>query len=82
MTAPILSDAGAQRAGEGSRKTPARLLPSVLGTPPAAPTTLICSGLTPSELDEIPEAFRPTVRAESDRRLDGDWAALLLAPLS
>jgi ribosomal protein L11 methyltransferase len=43
-----------------------------------APATLILSGLLPSELDEIAAAFAPTGLAESERRRDGDWAALLL----
>lgn len=42
------------------------------------PDTLICSGLLPSELDDIATAFAPTGLAEADRRHDGDWSALLL----
>jgi ribosomal protein L11 methyltransferase len=45
----------------------------------APPGTLILSGLLPTELDEIAAAFAPWGLAERDRRLDGDWAALLLA---
>jgi ribosomal protein L11 methyltransferase len=44
----------------------------------SAPRTLICSGLLPAELDEIAAAFAPIGLAEADRRLQGDWAALLL----
>ena len=40
--------------------------------------TLICSGLLPAELDEIAAAFGPVGLFEADRRLQGDWAALLL----
>jgi ribosomal protein L11 methyltransferase len=42
------------------------------------PTTLICSGLLPSELDNVAAAFAPAGLTEADRRSDGDWAALLL----
>ncbi len=83
MTAPVLREIAGQLEPEGSRgrgpqNTPARLLPSVLGTPPAAPPTLVLSGLLPAELDEIAAAFAPTGLAEDDRRIQGDWAALLL----
>jgi ribosomal protein L11 methyltransferase len=44
----------------------------------SGPTTLICSGLLPPELDEIATAFAPAGLREADRRIDGDWAALLL----
>ncbi len=43
-----------------------------------APATAILSGLLPSELDDIAESFAPTGLTEADRRLQGDWAALLL----
>ena len=36
------------------------------------------SGLLPAELDEIAGAFAAAGLVEADRRLDGDWAALLL----
>ncbi len=39
---------------------------------------MILSGLLPTELDEIAAAFAPGGLAEADRRIDGDWAALLL----
>jgi ribosomal protein L11 methyltransferase len=42
------------------------------------PATLICSGILPSELDEVAAAFAATGLAETERRRDGDWAALLL----
>jgi ribosomal protein L11 methyltransferase len=44
----------------------------------SAPRTLICSGLLPPELDATAAAFAPAGLAEVDRRVDGDWAALLL----
>jgi len=83
MTAPILREIAGQldrerSGGRGPQNTPARLLPSVLGTPPSAPSTLVLSGLLPSELDEIATVFAPVGLAEVDRRVDGDWAALLL----
>jgi ribosomal protein L11 methyltransferase len=83
MTAPILREMAGQLEREGSRgrgpqNTPARLLLSVLGTPPPAPPTLVLSGLLPTELDEIAAAFAPAGLSEIDRRIDGDWAALLL----
>ena len=42
------------------------------------PRTLICSGLLPGEVDEIAAVFSPWGLIEADRRLNGDWAALLL----
>jgi ribosomal protein L11 methyltransferase len=42
------------------------------------PTTLVCSGLLPAELAGVAEAFAPVGLAEVERRVDGDWAALLL----
>jgi ribosomal protein L11 methyltransferase len=47
-------------------------------SPGATPRRLICSGLLPSELDDAAAAFSPSGLVEADRRLDGDWAALLL----
>ncbi len=43
-----------------------------------APTTLVLSGLLPTDLDEVAAAFGPAGLTEADRRQDGDWAALLL----
>jgi ribosomal protein L11 methyltransferase len=42
------------------------------------PTTMICSGLLPPELDDVAAAFAPAGLAEAERRQEGDWAALLL----
>jgi ribosomal protein L11 methyltransferase len=55
-----------------------RELATQLVSPSPVPSTLILSGLLPSELDDIAAAFAPLGLAEVDRRLDGDWAALLL----
>jgi ribosomal protein L11 methyltransferase len=38
----------------------------------------VCSGLLPSELDDVAAAFSPTGLLEMERRQEGDWAALLL----
>jgi ribosomal protein L11 methyltransferase len=40
-------------------------------------TTLVCSGILPSELDDVSAAFAAVGLSESDRRIQGDWAALL-----
>ena len=42
------------------------------------PSTLICSGLLPNELDDIAAVFAAKGLAEADRRIDTEWAALLL----
>jgi ribosomal protein L11 methyltransferase len=42
------------------------------------PSTLILSGLLPTELDDVAAAFAPAGLGEADRCIDGDWAALLL----
>lgn len=42
------------------------------------PQTLVCSGVLPAELDEVAESFAPAGLAEAERRIEGDWAALLL----
>jgi ribosomal protein L11 methyltransferase len=54
-----------------------RLVAEQLNAP--APTTLILSGLLPTELDDVAAAFAVAGLRERQRRLDGDWAALLLA---
>jgi ribosomal protein L11 methyltransferase len=43
-----------------------------------APRTLVCSGLLPHELDGVSAAYARVGLRESNRRQDGDWAALLL----
>ena len=42
------------------------------------PKTLVCSGLLEEQFDEVVDAFEPLGMAESDRRTEGNWAALLL----
>jgi ribosomal protein L11 methyltransferase len=80
MTAPILTAVAAQlakRAGDG--EGPPRSHPAV--APERAlpvPSTLVCSGLLPTELDAAAEGFAPTGLAEVERRTERDWAALLL----
>ncbi len=44
----------------------------------ACPSTLVLSGLLPAELDQTAAAFAPAGLAEAERRVDRDWAALLL----
>ncbi len=80
MTAPVLKVVASQLADDsGSGERVSRSLPAVApGDPLPAPSTLILSGLLPSELDGTAAAFAPTGLQETDRRLDGDWAALLL----
>ena len=43
-----------------------------------APSTFVCSGLLPAELDDAAAAFAKAGLGEAERRRDGDWAALLL----
>jgi ribosomal protein L11 methyltransferase len=93
MTAPVLKEIATQLAsdsggwGKGLRSLPA-VAPETLPpspdatvappTPPPWPTTLVCSGLLPSELDETATAFGAAGLIEVERRQGGDWAALLL----
>jgi ribosomal protein L11 methyltransferase len=42
------------------------------------PRVLVLSGILPTELEEVADAFVPAGFAEADRRRLGDWAALLL----
>jgi ribosomal protein L11 methyltransferase len=65
LTAPVLKEIAAQLVGDG-------------GTPHPAPATLVCSGLLPSELDDVVSAFVPCGFAEAQRRHDGEWSALRL----
>ncbi len=46
--------------------------------PTPTPTTLVCSGILPAELDEVAAAFASAGLTESTRRQEGDWAALAL----
>lgn len=54
------------------------ILGAVAAQMTAPPQTLICSGLLPSELDATAAAFAPAGLREAERRIEGDWAALLL----
>jgi ribosomal protein L11 methyltransferase len=54
------------------------ILKAVAAQLPSPPATLVCSGLLPSELDDVSTAFAHVGLRESDRRREGDWAALLL----
>ncbi len=81
LTAPVLEVIASQlhegSGGSGGRAR--RSLHAVAPpSPPPAPTTVVCSGLLPTELDDIVEAFAPAGLAEAERRHDGDWSALLL----
>ncbi len=77
LTASVLRDIAARLAGDRGRAR--RSVPAVAPPSPSpVPDTLVCSGLLPTELDEIADAFDGVDLVEADRRLDGDWAALLL----
>jgi ribosomal protein L11 methyltransferase len=77
LTAPILLAIAAQLSGDRGRGRAS--LPAVARTTPSPiPSTLVCSGLLPTELDEVSEAFATAGLTESERRREGDWAALLL----
>jgi ribosomal protein L11 methyltransferase len=79
MTAPILKVIAGELAGRGDREGARRSLPAVApASPLPIPATLLLSGLLPTELDDIATAFAPAGLGEADRRLQGDWAALLL----
>jgi ribosomal protein L11 methyltransferase len=80
LTAPVLKAIAAQLGGDSrDRGRGRRSLPAVAPpTPFPVPRALACSGLLPSELDDVVTAFEPWGLAEADRRRQGDWAALLL----
>ena len=79
MTAPVLRVVAEQLDGEEGRGRVSRSNSGEApGDPPPALQTLVCSGLLPGELDEIAAVFIPVGLTEADRRLQGDWAALLL----
>lgn len=80
LTAPVLRVVAEQLATAGGTRGRGRWsLPAVApATPPPWPSTLACSGLLPSELDDIAAAFVPVGLTEATRRHDGDWSALLL----
>ncbi len=79
MTAPVLRVVAEQLDGGGSQgRVPQSKSGEALGNPPLTPSTMVCSGLLPSELDDIGATFAQVGLVEADRRHEGDWAALLL----
>jgi ribosomal protein L11 methyltransferase len=80
MTAPVLKEVAAQLVSDGGPRGRARRSNSgeAPATPPPRPSTLVCSGLLPAELDKAAAEFGAAGLAEIDRRQEGDWAALLL----
>jgi ribosomal protein L11 methyltransferase len=56
----------------------APILKAVAAQLDEAPHVLVCSGLLPGEQDEVAQAFSRTGLAATERRQEGDWAALLL----
>lgn len=80
MTSPILKAVAVQLTsadgGSGGTRTS---LPAVAREGPTrTPLTLVCSGILPSELDDVSASFADAGLIEADRRAQGDWAALLL----
>jgi ribosomal protein L11 methyltransferase len=43
-----------------------------------APSTLVCSGMLEEEVDDVAAAFAPAGLTEAERRIEGEWGALLL----
>lgn len=79
MTAPVLREVARQAVDGRDRGRARRSLPAVApASPLPMPRILVLSGLLPTELDEIGAAFGSWQLAEAERRIDGDWAALLL----
>ena len=74
LTFPVLKEVAGLLGGRGGVRGS---LPAVAPANPS-PSTLILSGLLPAELDDTAVAFAPWNLAERDRRMDGDWAALLM----
>lgn len=80
LTAPVLMEVAEQMASGGGPRGRGRRSNSgeAPATPPPRPSTLVCSGLLPGELDGIAAAFCASGLAEAERRHDGEWSALLL----
>jgi ribosomal protein L11 methyltransferase len=78
MTAPVLRELAAQLDSGGGDRGRARRSNSGDAPPGPHPAALVLSGLLPGEVDDIAEAFAPIGLVERDRRIDGDWSALLL----
>jgi ribosomal protein L11 methyltransferase len=77
MTAPILKAVASQLPRDGGR-TRRSLHDFATEGPPPVPQALVCSGILPSELDAVADAFGSAGLDEAERRVEGDWAALLL----
>src|SRR5690349_11545631 len=43
-----------------------------------APGTIVCSGMLETEVGDVADSFSPAGLSESERRSEGEWAALLL----
>jgi len=83
MTSPILRAVAGQldrpEGPEGGRgRTLSRNSGEARSGPPPPPAKLVCSGLLPGELDEAAGFFAAAGMSEVERRVDGDWAAMLL----
>ena len=79
MTSPILAAVASQlEALGGCRGRPGGRRGEESGESPPAPRTIVCSGLLPGEVDDVAGAFGIAGLVEAERRLEGDWAALLL----
>ena len=78
MTAPILKEIAEQMVGRSRGMVRRSNSGEAPADHPPAPSVLVLSGLLPAELDEVAAAFEPAGLEEAERRLQGDWAALLL----
>ncbi len=80
LTSPILKAVAVQLPKQGGGRGGSRRSNSGEAPPRPSPTpsTLVCSGLLPGELDEVVGTFAASGLKETDRRREGDWAALLL----